>query len=84
MKTEYLTERLCVLVSSDVHDDLYICGRVCFGVHVYGCLHIYVRVWGGLHVHCGLYICGRVYVDVCKVFCISVVVSRLRKMTSRS
>ena len=65
MKTEYLTERLCVLVSSDVHDDLYICGRVCFGVHVYdGGLYIYVRVWGGLHVHGGLYICGRVYVGV--------------------
>ena len=62
MKTEYLTERLCVLLSSDVHDDplifMYICGRVYFGVHVYGGgLYICVRVLGGLHVHDDLYIC---------------------------
>ena len=63
MKTDYLTERLCVLVSSDVHDDLYICGRVCFGVHVHGGLYICGRVYVGVHVYGGLYICGGVQVE---------------------
>ena len=64
MKTEYLTERLCALVSSDVHDDLYICVRVWGGLHVRGGLYICGRVYVGVHVHGGLYIWGRVYVGV--------------------